>query len=128
MLPERIELHGVQLVFFCGELRFHCPREREIHVVAAQQDVFADGDAFQAKLAVFFGDGDQGEVGGAAADIDDEDQVADLDLLAPVGLAFDPGIKCRLRLFEQDDVLVAGLFRRMLGSARAQRHRTKRAR
>ena len=51
------------------------------------------------------------EVGGAAADIDDEDQVAHLDALAPVGMALDPGVEGGLRLFEQGDVLIARLFR-----------------
>ena len=100
---------------FLGELRLDSACEREIHVVAAEQDVFADGDALEAKFAAFFGDGDQREVGGAAADIDDEDEVADPDLLAPVRMAFDPGVEGRLRLFEQDDVLVARLFRSVQG-------------
>ena len=34
-------------VLFCGELRFDHAGEREIHVVAAEQDVFADRDALE---------------------------------------------------------------------------------
>ena len=48
---------------------------REIHVVAAQQQVFADGDALQLQLTIAFGDGDQSQVCGAAADIDDQNQI-----------------------------------------------------
>ena len=58
-------------------------REREVHVVAAEQDVLADGDALEREVAVLLGDGDQGEVGRAAADVADEDQIADVDAAAP---------------------------------------------
>ena len=98
-------------MFFCGELRLYGSREREIHVVAAEQDVLSDCDALKAKLAAFFRYRDQRKVSGAAADIDDEDQIAYPDLLAPVRVAFDPRIKSCLRFFEKDDVLVARLFR-----------------
>ena len=64
---------------------------------------------FERQLAIALGDGDQSEIGGAAADIDDQDQVADLDALAPVGVPLDPGVEGGLRLLEQGDVLVAGL-------------------
>ena len=53
-------------------------RQREIDIVAAEQDVLADGHALELQFAGVLGDGDQGEIGGAAADIDDQDQVADL--------------------------------------------------
>ena len=62
-------------------------REREVHVVAAEQDVVADRDAMQFQVAFALDDGDQREVGGAAADVDDEDDVADLHLLAPAAAA-----------------------------------------
>ena len=52
-------------------------REREVHVVAAEQDVLADGDALERELAIRARHGDQAEVGRAAADVADEDQVAD---------------------------------------------------
>ncbi len=92
------------MVFFCGELLFEMAGEGEIDVVAAEEDVFADGDAFQLQLAGFFGDGDEGEVRRASADVDDEDEVADGDALPPIGVAFDPGVEGGLRFFEKDDV------------------------
>ena len=61
-------------------------RQGQVHVVAAEQDVLADGDAGQLQCAVLLGDRDQRQVRGAAADIDDEDDVADLDLVAPAAL------------------------------------------
>ena len=54
------------------------------------------------------GDGDQREVGGAAADIDDQDEVARFDLLAPVRIALDPGVEGGLRFFEDGDFGIAG--------------------
>ena len=52
-----------------------------------------------------FADGDQREVGGAAADVADQHDVADLDLLAPaVAAGVDPGVERGLRLLEQRDV------------------------
>ena len=82
--------------------------EGEIDVVAAEQDVLADGHALELQFAVLFGDGDEREVGGAAADIDDEDEIAFVDALPPVGMALDPGVEGGLRLFEQGEVFEAG--------------------
>ena len=95
-------------------------RERQVHVVAAEQDVLADGHALKRELAVLLGDGDQGEVGRAAADVADEDEVADLDPLAPaVALRVEPGVEGGLRLFEQRDVLEPGGLGRSTVSSRA---------
>ncbi len=35
------------------------PRERQVHVVAAEQDVVADGDPLEAQLAGLLGDRDE---------------------------------------------------------------------
>ena len=67
---------SMRVPFSREPLRHHAG-EREIDVVAAEQDVLADRDAAQRQFAVALGDGDQGEIGGAAADIDDQDEVAD---------------------------------------------------
>ena len=104
LLPERVELQGVEL----GALLASC----WLTVWASARSMLSPPSRMcsptatrsRRELAVLFGDGDQGEVGGAAADVDDQDQVADLDLLAPIGMAFDPGVEGGLRLFEQDDV------------------------
>ena len=90
--------------------------------------MLADGHAVEGELARAFGDGDQGEVGSAAADIHHQDEIAHLDALAPVGVAFDPGIEGGLGLFEQGEVAVAGLlsgFERELARHRIEgsRHR-----
>ena len=86
-------------------------RQRQVHVVAAQQDVVANGDAFQRQFAVLFGNHNEAEIRGAAADVAHQHQVADLDAAAPViTLALQPRIKSCLRLFQQRDLLIAGLF------------------
>ena len=59
------------------EPRAHGVRQRQVHVVAAEQDVIADGDALEREVAVGLADGDQREVGGAAADVADQHDVAD---------------------------------------------------
>ncbi len=72
--------------------------QRQVHVVAAEENVIADRDARQNKLAGLLGHGDQRQVGGTAADVADQHRVADLDLVAPAVLArVDPRIERRLR-------------------------------
>ena len=70
--------------------------------------MIADGDADELEVAVFLDGRDGGEIGGAAADIDDEEDIARADLLAP-GLAcgVDPGVEGGLGLFEEGEVLEA---------------------
>src|SRR5262249_23062762 len=52
-------------------------RQGEVHVVAAEEDVIADGDAVEDEVAVLLAHRDEREVGGAAADVAHEDDVAD---------------------------------------------------
>ena len=125
LLPQRVELHRVELRVLLGELRLDSAREREIHVVAAEQDVLADGDALKAKFAAFLGDRDQRKVGGAATDIDDEDQIADR---RPARASSD-GVRSRSRKLLA--ALRAGRcsysppLRQRAVSAHARRHRTR---
>jgi hypothetical protein len=90
--------------------------------------VLAHGDAIEREFALAAGDGDQGEVGGAAADVHHQDQIAHSHAFAPVGVAFDPGVESGLRLFEQCEIAVAGLnggFQRQFARHRIEgsRHR-----
>ncbi|KGX04687.1 putative molecular chaperone HspA/DnaK domain protein [Burkholderia pseudomallei MSHR640] len=122
---ERAQLPGVGLRALRGELARDHVREREIHVVAAEQDMLADRDAMQLEVAVALDDRDQRQVGRAAADVDDEDDVADPDVLAPRAAAFlDPAVERRLRLLEQRHMRVAGRLRglgRQLARGRIER-------
>ncbi len=107
-MAQRDPLAGVEALHALGQGRGDGVGQRQVHVVAAEQDVLADGQARQGQVAPFVGDGDQGEVGRPAADVADQDDVADLDLLAPsVALGGQPGVERGLRLLEQRDVLRA---------------------
>ena len=68
-MPESVHLPLVELGPLGREGLGRMMGEGEIHVVAAQKDVIADGDARQHELPRFFADGDQREVRRAAADI-----------------------------------------------------------
>ena len=92
-------------------------RQGEVDVVAAEQDVLADrdpADAARVRASVLALDGEQAEVGGAAADVDDQnvadrafagsrakDRVERLPGAALAAVLFQPGVEGRLRLFQQ---------------------------
>ena len=112
LVPERLQLPGVDAVAVQFEPLLDEPRQREIHVVAAEQDVIANRDALEREVAVVLADENQAEVGGAAADVAHQHEVADAKLPPPrVAGAVDPGVARGLRLFEQRDVLQPGRFR-----------------
>ena len=107
--PRRDPLGGVEPVHPAGQGRGDGVGQGEVHVVAAEQDVLADGQAGQGEVAALVGHGDQGEVGRPAADVADEEEVADLDLLPPaVALRGEPGVEGGLRLLQERDVLQPG--------------------
>ena len=96
----------------------------QIHVVAAEQHVIADRDARQHQLPGFLADRDEGEIRSAAADVADQHDVADFDLLAPFVMArLDPGIERRLRLLQKGDALQPRRLRRLDGQL--ARHRVE---
>ena len=113
LVPEAVQLPGVDLVAGGFQALLEQPRQREIHVVAAEQDVLADGHALERQVAVALGDRNQAEVGGAAADVADEHEIADLDAAAPrVAERVEPGVEGGLGFFEQRHVAQAGALRR----------------
>ena len=76
-------------------------RQREVDVVAAEQQVLADRDALEAEPVGAAPHRDQREVGRAAADVDHQHRAVRRELLAPAGMRTDPGVDRRLRLLEQ---------------------------
>ena len=113
LVPELLELPRVDAVAGALELLLQPSRERQIHVVAAQQDVLAHGDAAQRERAALLADRDEAEVGGAAAHVAHQHQVAHLHALAPgVALRGEPRVERRLGLFEEAHARQAGLRRR----------------
>ena len=75
-VDERALLHRIERLARIGELLARDRGEREVHVVAAEQDVIADRDPLEREVAVVARDLDQREVGGAAADVAHEHDVA----------------------------------------------------
>jgi hypothetical protein len=64
--------------------------------------VLAHGNALQLQIAIALQHGDQRQVGGAAAHVHDQDDVAMLDLLAPLAAAgLDPAVQRGLGFFQQ---------------------------
>ena len=66
-MDERKELPGIDRFSFGFELGLKRVGKRQIHVVAAQKNVFPDADAFEFQRAVVVGHGNQAEIGGSAA-------------------------------------------------------------
>src|SRR5262249_51123562 len=92
-----------------GEPRAHGMRERQVHVVAAEADVVADRAPLEDELAALLTDRDEREVRRSAADVADEDDVADAHLAPPGGThPREPGIECRLRLLDEVRAQKAG--------------------
>ena len=84
-------------------------REREVHVVAAEQDMVADRHPDQVEGAVLLHGGDRREVSRSPADVDDQHHVAGLQLRAPrVAHPERPCVEGGLRLLEQRQVLDPG--------------------
>ena len=105
-MPQRMQLPGVDAMAGGFEPLLEQARQRQVHVVAAEQDVLADRDALERQVAVAFADRDQAEVGRAAADVADQHEIADLHAAPPaVAERVEPGVERGLRLFEQRDLL-----------------------
>jgi hypothetical protein len=103
-------------------LRWRCqPRfdqvgQRQVHIVAAQDQVVADADARQGRLrcgrAVLQFHLDQAEVGGAAADVGHQHQARAGQFGGEgVAMAVQPVVQRRLRLFQQPQPPQAGQAR-----------------
>src|SRR5215468_3061835 len=92
--------------------------EGEVHVVAAQQDVIADRHALEREIPIVLPNGDQAEIGGAAPDVDDEEQVTDAKCSPPrLAHAVYPRVARGLRLLEErhvPEVGFAGCAKRQL--------------
>ena len=63
--------------------------------------MFSDADPFNFEIALLFGNGNQAEIGGAAADVADEDDIPATYLVTPIAADLcRPCIKSRLRLLK----------------------------
>ena len=113
-----------------GKFLFQVPRQSQIQVVAAQDQMVADGDAVELNAVCIVtaagclgvapagagADANQREVGRAAADIANQNRLARLYPRLPVvAMLVDPGIEGRLRFFDQHDARQFGPRRRLHG-------------
>ena len=107
---ERIPLAGLKFFGLTNEFDLQVLRQRQIHVVAAEKQMVADGDAMKLDLAVGSpSNADQSEIGCAAADVANQNFLAGRNKLLPVVLMLvNPGIKRGLRLFNQHHFGQAG--------------------
>ena len=107
--PQGAPLLGVEPN--AAQLLLDLMRQGKVDVVAAEHEVVAHGDAAESRPGQSLDHGDQTEVGRAAADVADQDQLAGTHLALPAVLVRDdPAIKRRLRLFEQRDRGQIGLL------------------
>ncbi len=87
---------------FFPQAHFDVSRQGQIHIVSAQNQMIAHGNAFEPGAALGLPQGNQGKVGGAAADITDQNQFIGRDKPAPAVLvANQPAVKGGKRLFQQ---------------------------
>ena len=99
-----------------AEFRLDQPGQREIEIIAAEQQMLADGGAREVDLVAIAGDADQREVAGAAADVADQNDLAVEEQLARAReIVGDPGIEGRGGLFEQRELFDAGVVRGLHG-------------
>jgi hypothetical protein len=102
------EARGVELAARY-QVRFERACQRDVHVVAAEEQMFAHRDALQRELAASLAGGDEREVGCATADVHHEDERQGADRGAPVALVRDqPRVEGRLWLLEQNDIRQPG--------------------
>jgi len=61
LVPQMLQLPRIDPMSGRFQLLLEQPRERQIHVVAAEQDVIADGDEAKHERALVLADGDEAE-------------------------------------------------------------------
>ncbi len=107
---------------------FQIVRQGKIEIIAAEDQVLADGHAVELHLAALTAaDADQRKVGRAAADIANENFLTRLDKPVPaVSMGVDPGIERGLRLLDEHHSRQAGQGGRL--DRQLPRHFIKRGR
>jgi len=104
-MNERMKLPRIQRFAFPLQLALERVGQRQIHVVAPQQDVLAYADALQLQITSDIGHGNQAEVCGTAADVAHQDDVAGRDGIAPLPASLShPGVERGLRFLQQHDL------------------------
>ena len=88
-----------------AELGFDEPGDGEIEIVAAKEEMLADGGAGEVDQVAIARDADEAEVAGAAADVADQDDLAIEEELAGLGeVVGDPGVEGGGGFFEEGEL------------------------
>jgi len=105
LLPERVQLQGVETCAARVEPLLQDACEGEVHVVAAEQDVVADRDALEREVPFRCRHRNQREIGRPAADVAHQHEIADFHPSAPaVPLRVEPCVEGGLRFFERAEI------------------------
>src|SRR5664279_3557547 len=83
LVPQTEEMVRINPMALGFQSLLQQSRERQVHIVATQQNVIADGHALQRQIAALFRDRNQAEIRRASTNVAYQNQIADLDSLAP---------------------------------------------
>src|ERR1035441_9177902 len=83
LVPQTEEMVRINPMALGFQSLLQQSRERQVHIVATQQNVIADGHAPQRQIAALFRDRNQAEIRRASTNVAYQNQIADLDSLAP---------------------------------------------
>ena len=112
---------------FRGELLFDAARQREVEILASEQEVLADGGAFKLDVSALDVGPYEAEVRCAASDVANQHQFALSQVLSEnVVMLRHPRVKGSQRLFQQSQVFESCLsrrFHRQLSSFLVERSR-----
>src|ERR1700751_2050743 len=98
---------------FRGELLFDAVRQREVEILAAEQEVLADGGAFKFDVSALDVGLYEAEVRCAASDVANQHEFAVSQVLSEnVLMLRDPRVKGSQRLFQQSQLFESRLSRR----------------
>src|ERR1022692_2153886 len=111
LVPQTEEVVGINLMALGFQSLLQQSRERQVHIVATQQNVIADCYPLERQIAALFRDRNQAEIRRASTNVAYQNQIADLDSLAPtIALGLEPSVKRSLRFLQKGHVLQTCFF------------------
>src|SRR6266566_982019 len=97
---------------FCADFLFYAAGQREIEILASQQQMFTDGGTFKFDLSTWDVDTYEAEVRCASSDVANQHELAVLQVSSEsLVMLRHPRVKCGKRLFQQRQVLESSLPR-----------------
>jgi len=125
-VPQRNRLPWIQFDALVAERLRRLISQRQVHVVAANQQMVAHGLALQDQFPFFLGDFDQRKIRRPAADVTDQQHVVQFQRATPaVAQRIEPSIDGCLRFFQQQQAAwqagSQGRFAGQIASRRVER-------